>query len=184
MSLNMRLRRNPLRPVLAILSLAALLAVLAVGIFGSSTSANVLGSIAAPPLPGAQGKTAASSDGFDALPASQKALSYSTLVNKALVHPPASLGNGGPVVQVPAPKAPALNIVWGVASNISGSPGGGFGANEPAAAMHPSNPLLAAAGSLAPKPPPGPPAKLRAEEHTSELQSRFDLVCRLLPGTT
>src|SRR5207249_8752109 len=27
--------------------------------------------------------------------------------------------------------------------------------------------------------PPGPP-RMRSEEHTSELQSRFDLVCRLL----
>src|SRR5207249_2105767 len=26
--------------------------------------------------------------------------------------------------------------------------------------------------------------RLRSEEHTSELQSRFDLVCRLLPATT
>src|SRR5207249_11801757 len=27
---------------------------------------------------------------------------------------------------------------------------------------------------------PGPKIRLRSEEHTSELQSRFDLVCRLL----
>src|SRR5207249_8261888 len=33
-------------------------------------------------------------------------------------------------------------------------------------------------GALRPRPPAGSPA--RSEEHTSELQSRFDLVCRLL----
>src|SRR6266704_2808709 len=31
-----------------------------------------------------------------------------------------------------------------------------------------------------PRPRPGPPGPPRSEEHTSELQSRFDLVCRLL----
>src|SRR5699024_582512 len=30
----------------------------------------------------------------------------------------------------------------------------------------------------------GPDVRLRSEEHTSELQSRFDLVCRLLPSPT
>src|SRR5699024_12467386 len=30
------------------------------------------------------------------------------------------------------------------------------------------------------RPVPGTPPDLRSEEHTSELQSRFDLVCRLL----
>src|SRR5207249_12093471 len=33
---------------------------------------------------------------------------------------------------------------------------------------------------LRPGPRPPPPAGRRSEEHTSELQSRFDLVCRLL----
>src|SRR2546428_4474638 len=33
-------------------------------------------------------------------------------------------------------------------------------------------------GSVAPATPPAPP--IRSEEHTSELQSRSDLVCRLL----
>src|SRR5438067_8165939 len=36
-----------------------------------------------------------------------------------------------------------------------------------------------AAGRRAPSPPPGR-SPARSEEHTSELQSRFDLVCRLL----
>src|SRR5437868_12281152 len=39
----------------------------------------------------------------------------------------------------------------------------------------PSGPATSAASSDL-----GPPAKCRSEEHTSELQSRFDLVCRLL----
>src|SRR5699024_12563046 len=30
------------------------------------------------------------------------------------------------------------------------------------------------------RPPPRPLCRVRSEEHTSELQSRFDLVCRLL----
>src|SRR5207249_11634503 len=34
--------------------------------------------------------------------------------------------------------------------------------------------------ALPPPPPPRPPPSKRSEEHTSELQSRFDLVCRLL----
>src|SRR5689334_24689834 len=33
---------------------------------------------------------------------------------------------------------------------------------------------------IAGAPPPGPPAEVRSEEHTSELQSQFHLVCRLL----
>src|SRR5699024_12474312 len=44
-----------------------------------------------------------------------------------------------------------------------------------------SHPLLSSAPSLAPLHPPStPPAPLttRSEEHTSELQSRFDHVCR------
>src|SRR5207249_10796511 len=36
-------------------------------------------------------------------------------------------------------------------------------------------------GGSSPRPCPGPPGREgRSEEHTSELQSRFDLVCRLL----
>src|SRR5437764_3262174 len=86
MSLNMRFKRKPLRPVLAILSLAALLAVVAAGTWGGAVRANVLGYLAAPPAPDAVGKDAplakdapAYNDGFDALPPGQKALSYSTL---------------------------------------------------------------------------------------------------------
>src|SRR5699024_11428745 len=40
----------------------------------------------------------------------------------------------------------------------------------------------AAPRDMASKPSPPDPAKRRSEEHTSELQSRFDLVCRLLLG--
>ena len=84
-------------------------------------------------------------DGFDQLPARDRALSYSTLVNTGKVHPSAPL-SAPPVEQVPFKVQPHLNIAWGTAVNISGSPGGAFGANEPAAAMHPSLPLLALAG--------------------------------------
>ena len=84
-------------------------------------------------------------DGFDALPLALKARSYSSLVNAGLVHPSAQ--GSGSMGAAPAPMSvPALNITWGAAVNISGSPGGTYGANEPAAAMHPLNPLLALAG--------------------------------------
>src|SRR4051795_371420 len=160
MSLNMRLKRKPLRPVLAILSLVALVAVVAWGAFGSPTSANVLGYLAGPPAaaPGsqAQGKEAIpNNDGFDALPAGMKGLAYSTLVNKGLVHPSTDLGFRPPAVQPSHPSSvPSLNITWGAIQNVSGNPGGGFGANEPAASMHPTNPLLALAGgnTYAPSP--------------------------------
>ena len=57
----------------------------------------------------------------------------------------AAIVTGVNAAQPPAPRPP-LNILWGPAVNLSGSPGGGFGANEPAAALHPLNTLLALAG--------------------------------------
>src|SRR5437868_7296845 len=49
--------------------------------------------------------------------------------------------------------------------------------------LHDALPISAARGQHEPPHLVGPPAevrRLRSEEHTSELQSRFDLVCRLL----
>src|SRR5690349_24190097 len=63
--------------------------------------------------------------------------------------------------------------------STSRGPGGGPWppARSSAAAGHPSEP---ARRTPAPSATGGPPATRRSEEHTSELQSRRDLVCRLL----
>src|SRR5689334_19945163 len=137
MSLNMRFDRKPLRRLAAILSLAALLAVAAVGTFGSSTSANVLGSMAAAPLSGAQGQAATLNDGFDQLTTGQQGPSYSTLTHMGRVHPP-SAGPSEPDPSWHNPFVPFLNITWGAAQNAST-----VSAGEPAVGINPSNPLYA-----------------------------------------
>src|SRR6476620_10763993 len=72
----------------------------------------------------------AADDGFDALPADQKGVSYSTLVKMGKVHP---------VKVVPPapdnwvnPYSPALNITWGP-EKLTGA-----GSGEPAAGIHPT----------------------------------------------
>src|SRR3954462_304766 len=140
MSLNMRFKRKPLRPVLAILSLAALLAVVAAGTFGSPTSANVLGRLAGAPAAGGPGQDAQARDGVDHLSPGQKARSMSSLVRAGLVHPqPLNIKDQG---DGSISNVRLSTINWGTAINMSQS----NGSNEPAAAMHPINPLLALSG--------------------------------------
>src|SRR5216684_7276208 len=83
---------------------------------------------------------------------------------------PAGPTDGGAVSSVPA-AAPGPNSHW--AGTLEGRE---LPADSAARAERSRRPLdTPACGALGPAPPPG-----RSEEHTSELQSRLHLVCRLL----
>ncbi len=95
-------------------------------------------------------------DGYDQLPVGRKALSMSSLVNLGYVHPPT-----GPILTAsiqPIGGAPALAdpppVTWGPATDMSHRTTSNFGANEPAAAMHPTNDLLALSGGNSYEPSP------------------------------
>ncbi len=95
-------------------------------------------------------------DGYDQLPVGRKALSMSSLVNLGYVHPPT-----GPILTAsiqPIAGAPALAdpppVTWGPATDMSHRTTSNFGANEPAAAMHPTNDLLALSGGNSYEPSP------------------------------
>src|SRR5699024_12601873 len=60
------------------------------------------------------------------------------------------------------------------------SPFFGFFTPCPAYTCPDAAPTSAAAGGVRSPPAPARARRRRSEEHTSELQSRFDLVCRLL----
>ncbi len=132
---------------------AGLLAMLAMISVGGAVNAafppppvNTAGTAAVPDVPKAD-------DGFDQLPRGLQAVSYSTLVNMGLVHPDMTV-HPAPKDQPAPPNVPLLNIVWGPAVDVSGNSGGTFGTNEPAASMHPIDPLRALAGGNTYSPPP------------------------------
>jgi len=93
-------------------------------------------------------------DGYDQLPPGRKALSMSSLVNLGFVHPPT-----GPILtsfvatqNTAVPDPPP--VTWGPATNMSHRTTQTFGANEPAAAMHPTNDQLALSGGNSYEPSP------------------------------
>lgn len=84
-------------------------------------------------------------DGYDELPLGLQGLSMSSLVMLGLVHPPQA--KAGSVEGLPPYQNPPLSAInWQDPVNISDYRGNMGNSNEPAAAMHPTNPFLALSG--------------------------------------
>ncbi len=86
-----------------------------------------------------------SDSGWGTVPPGARGLSMSTLVMLGLVHPPV-VPIGAVQGLHPLHSVPFSVINWGPAMNISHQSVNPGGSNEPAAAMHPNNPLLAIVG--------------------------------------
>src|SRR5438874_6951453 len=95
-----------------------------------------------------------SGDGFDALPPGLKARSMSSLVSMGLVRPPVPGKLEAVKGLKPYRNPPGVAIAWQPPVRMTNQVGLGYGANEPGAGMHPTNPFLALAGGNTYEPQP------------------------------